>query len=263
MTSTTGIAAPNRPRLGRPAVVADDVRRGFGDREILAGIDLTVAEGEFLALLGASGSGKSTLLRILGGLDREATGKVAVPQRVSIAFQEPRLMPWKKVWSNVVFGLSAPDRKAMALRALAEVELTHVGGAWPKTLSGGEAQRVALARALVRDPQLLLLDEPLAALDALTRLKMQQLVAQLWARHGLTAVLVTHDVDEALLLADRVVVLRDGVLAEELSVALPRPRDNTDERFTMLRTRLLDWLGVPASPVPTPDPDPRAQRNTP
>jgi sulfonate transport system ATP-binding protein len=241
-----------------PAVVASGVRRSFGDREILAGIDLTVVEGEFLALLGASGSGKSTLLRILGGLDQGASGRVSVPARVSIAFQEPRLLPWKRVWSNVVFGLSTPDRKARARAALDEVGLTHVGNAWPKTLSGGEAQRVALARALVRDPQLLLLDEPLAALDALTRLKMQQLVADLWTRHGLTAVLVTHDVDEALLLADRVVVLRDGVLAEELPVPLPRPRDRGDDRFTELRTRLLDWLGVPNNGA-TPD----EQRKTP
>ncbi|WP_236796095.1 ABC transporter ATP-binding protein [Amycolatopsis sp. GM8] len=227
------------------AVIVEDVHRAFGDREILRGADLRVADGEFVALLGASGSGKSTLLRIVGALDGGARGRVAVPARSSIAFQEPRLLPWRRVWRNVAFGLPAQDRRRRALAALAEVGLTGLADAWPKTLSGGEAQRVALARALVRDPQLLLLDEPLASLDALTRLKMQQLIAQLWARHGFSAILVTHDVDEALVLADRAVVLRDGRLTEELTVDLPRPRDPGGERFAALRARLLTWLGVP------------------
>ncbi|GAA3791961.1 ABC transporter ATP-binding protein [Amycolatopsis tucumanensis] len=241
----TEVRELTEPRTAtRTAVIAEDVHRAFGDREILRGVDLRVRQGEFLALLGASGSGKSTLLRIVGALDHGARGKVAVPARTSVAFQEPRLLPWRRVWRNVAFGLPAAGRRQRALAALDEVGLTHVADAWPKTLSGGEAQRVALARALVRDPQLLLLDEPLASLDALTRLKMQQLIAQLWARHRLTAILVTHDVDEALVLADRAVVLRDGRLAEELPVTLDRPRDPGSEQFAVLRARLLGWLGV-------------------
>lgn len=235
------IAAPAAPGA---ALLADGVRRAFGAREVLQGVDLRVERGEFVALLGASGSGKSTLLRILAGLDPAADGRVAVPPRVSVAFQEPRLLPWQRVWRNVVFGLDAPDRRSLALTALGEVGLTHLADAWPKTLSGGEAQRVALARALVREPQLLLLDEPLAALDALTRLRMQRLIAELCARHNLTAILVTHDVDEALLLADRVLVLRDGRLAQQSAVDLRRPRDNGSREFAARREQLLGWLGV-------------------
>jgi len=242
MTEVRDIAAATTRR----AVVVQDVHRSFGDREILRGVDLGVGAGEFVALLGASGSGKSTLLRIIGDLDHGARGRVAVPARTSVAFQEPRLLPWRRVWRNVAFGLPAAGRRHRALAALDEVGLAHVADVWPKTLSGGEAQRVALARALVRDPQLLLLDEPLAALDALTRLKMQQLIGQLWARHRLTAILVTHDVDEALVLADRAVVLRDGRLADELPITLERPRDPGSVHFAALRARLLGWLGVTA-----------------
>jgi sulfonate transport system ATP-binding protein len=255
MTSTVpSLALAKVTSAGHPptspfTVVAEGVRRRFGEREILRGIDLQVCDGEFVALLGASGSGKTTLLRILGGLDLHAQGRVAVPQRVSVAFQEPRLLPWQRVWRNVVFGLRGRDSRARAETALDEVGLAHLAGAWPKTLSGGEAQRAALARALVRDPQLLLLDEPLAALDALTRLKMQRLIAELCARHGLTAVLVTHDVDEALILADRAVVLRDGRLVEELKIDLPRPRDPGEAEFAGLRTRLLGWLGVDGTTI--------------
>jgi sulfonate transport system ATP-binding protein len=226
------------------AVDACGVHRRFGEREILRGVDLQVLPGEFLALLGASGSGKTTLLKILGGLDREAQGRVRVPARVSIAFQEPRLLPWQKAWRNVAFGLRGSDVRRRAIDALAEVGLAHLADQWPKTLSGGEAQRVALARALVRDPDLLLLDEPLAALDALTRLQMQRLIADLCARRGLTAILVTHDVDEAVTLADRAVVLRDGALAHELPVDLDRPRDPSGAAFGTHRDQLLSWLGV-------------------
>jgi sulfonate transport system ATP-binding protein len=247
MLSTTdqaSVVPATFPPTTDVALIAQNVRRSFGPRQILSGIDLTVGNGEFVALLGASGSGKSTLLRVLGGLDSGAEGRVASLPRVSFAFQEPRLLPWQRVWRNVVFGLRADDRRRLALTALEEVGLAHLADAWPKTLSGGEAQRVSLARALVRDPQVLLLDEPLAALDALTRLRMQRLIAELCARHGLTAILVTHDVDEALLLADRVVVLRDGLLAEQVDVDLPRPRDSGSSQFGVLRTLLLGWLGV-------------------
>jgi sulfonate transport system ATP-binding protein len=243
------------------AVDAHDVRRRFGDRDILRGVDLQVRPGEFLALLGASGSGKTTLLKILGGLDREAQGRVRVPARVSIAFQEPRLLPWQKAWRNVAFGLRGADVRDRALAALREVGLEHLADQWPKTLSGGEAQRVALARALVRDPDLLLLDEPLAALDALTRLRMQRLIADLCARRGLTAILVTHDVDEAVTLADRAVVLREGALAHELPVDLDRPRDPSGPEFGTHRDQLLGWLGVGNAATPSVAPLP--EENTP
>ena len=247
MTSTAPDLRPDTDDTAPPpgaAVVATGVRRRFGERDILRGIDLRVAEGEFVALLGASGSGKTTLLRILGGLDQHAQGSVTVPDRVSITLQEPRLLPWHLVWRNVVSGLSGTDRRARALTALDEVGLAHRADALPRMLSGGEAQRVALARALVREPRLLLLDEPLAALDTLTRLRTQRLIAELCTRHQLATLLVTHNVDEALILADRAVVLREGRLARELPVDLPRPRDPGDARFAELRRQLLTWLGV-------------------
>jgi sulfonate transport system ATP-binding protein len=157
-------------------------------------------------------------------------------------------MPWKRVWRNVLLGLPGRPERAVAESALEEVGLSHRSGAWPKTLSGGEAQRASLARALVREPDLLLLDEPFGALDALTRIKAQRLVAELWQRRGCAVLLVTHDVEEALLLADRALVMRDGVIAYDTPVDLPRPRDPGDPGFTALRTRLLAELGVDAVP---------------
>ncbi len=240
------VAWPSRPPA-TPAALAVRVRglsRRFGERTVLDDLDLDIAPGEFVALLGASGCGKSTLLRILADLDREISGDVEVPVRRAVAFQAPRLMPWKKVWRNVVLGLpGAPDR-AQALAALAEVGIGHRADEWPKVLSGGEAQRTSLARALVREPDLLLLDEPFAALDALTRLKAQSLVGELWQRHGCAVLLVTHDVEEAVLLADRVLVMKQGVIAHEERIALPRPRDVSDPAFARLRAGLLGWLGV-------------------
>jgi sulfonate transport system ATP-binding protein len=195
-----------------PAHVAGLVR-DFGGRRVLDGLDLTVAPGEFVALLGRSGSGKSTLLRVLAGLDdtdaEGVSGVVEVPGSVAVAFQEPRLLPWRSVRDNVRLGLHRDDATEAADRALGEVELTARADAWPLTLSGGEAQRASLARALVREPDLLLLDEPFGALDALTRIAMHRLVLDLWARHRPGILLVTHDVDEALALADRVLVLDD------------------------------------------------------
>nr|WP_244636710.1 ABC transporter ATP-binding protein [Limoniibacter endophyticus] len=211
---------------------------------VLKELDLDIAPGEFVALLGASGCGKSTLLRILANLDREISGEVSVPLQRAVAFQAPRLLPWKRVWRNVVLGLAGNPNKKRALEALREVGIEHRADQWPKVLSGGEAQRVSLARALVREPDLLLLDEPFAALDALTRMKAQQLVGELWDRHGCAVLLVTHDVEEAVLLSDRVLVMRDGVIAHEERVALDRPRDVADPEFAALRGRLLSWLGV-------------------
>lgn len=225
------------------AVRITGLSRSFDGRRVIEGLDLTIATGEFVVLLGASGCGKSTLLRVLGDLDRDFEGEVQVPKRRAVAFQAPRLMPWKKVWRNVTLGLPRADR-ALAERALAEVGLSHRADVWPKVLSGGEAQRASLARALVREPQLLLLDEPFAALDALTRIKAQALVAELWQRHGCAILLVTHDVEEAALLADRVLVMKDGVIAHEHRIDLPRPRDVADPQIARLRGRFLDWLGV-------------------
>lgn len=226
------------------AVRVAGLTRAFDGRPVIDDLDLTLRAGEFTALLGRSGCGKSTLLRVLAGLDREISGTVLVPRRRAVAFQAPRLMPWKRVWRNVLLGLPGKPERDVAERALAEVGLAERAGAWPRTLSGGEAQRASLARALVREPDLLLLDEPFGALDALTRIKAQQLVAELWQRRGCAVLLVTHDVDEALLLADRALVMREGRIAYDTPVALDRPRGVGSPGFTDLRSRLLTELGV-------------------
>ena len=211
-----------------------------------AGLDLDIAHGEFIALIGRSGSGKSTLLRALAGLDREVTGQLSAAGPVSVAFQEPRLVPWKRVLANVALGLRVADPQASARTALDEVGLAERASAWPATLSGGEAQRASLARALVREPRLLLLDEPFSALDALTRITMHRLVLGLWARHRQAVLLVTHDVDEALALADRVLILGGGRITHSSPITLPRPRDRDHPNLVALRLRLLTELGVPA-----------------
>ncbi|MEV0405418.1 ABC transporter ATP-binding protein [Actinoallomurus sp. NPDC050550] len=217
--------------------------RVFGERTVIDGLDIDIERGEFVALLGRSGSGKSTLLRALAGLDPEATGALTVDGTVAVAFQEPRLLPWKRVIDNVALGLDRPKEAAYA--ALEEVGLTGLAKAWPLTLSGGEAQRASLARALVREPDLLLLDEPFSALDALTRITMHRLVLDLWTGKDegrLSVLLVTHDVDEALRLADRVLVLGEGRIAHETHVGVARPRSAGD--LIELRTELLGRLGV-------------------
>ncbi|MFD5749875.1 ABC transporter ATP-binding protein [Streptomyces sp. NPDC127033] len=234
---------------GAAAVRVEGLTRFFDGRPVINGLDLTLRPGEFTALLGRSGCGKSTLLRVLAGLDREIEGTVLVPKRRAVAFQAPRLMPWKRVWRNVLLGLDGKPERAVAESALAEVGLAHRSGAWPRTLSGGEAQRASLARALVREPDLLLLDEPFGALDALTRLTAQRLVAELWQRRGCAVLFVTHDVEEALLLADRALVMRDGAIAYDTPVALDRPRTVGDPGLTALRARLLAELGVDEHPV--------------
>jgi sulfonate transport system ATP-binding protein len=228
------------------AITARGVGRSFGDRAVLRDVDLAVAPGEFLVIVGQSDCGKSTLLRALGGLDQGFDGEITVDGPVAFGFQDARLLPWARVWQNVVFGVPGPKAqlRERAQRALADVGLEHHADAWPATLSGGEAQRVALARALTRDPSVLLLDEPFGALDALTRLKMQALVGGLWRERGFAVVLVTHDVEEAILLADRIAVLDRGIVADLLEVGLPRPRARTDERFEALRVRILEDLGV-------------------
>ena len=166
-----------------------------------------------------------------------------VARRRAVAFQAPRLLPWKKVWRNVVLGVPKTGR-AEALAALIEVGLAQRAEAWPATLSGGEAQRASLARALIRRPDLLLLDEPFGSLDALTRLKAQNLVGELWRRHSPAVLLVTHDVDEALQLADRILVMEHGRIEHDVRVKLPRPREVGATGYAPLRVTLLEWLGV-------------------
>ncbi len=227
------------------AVRARGLRRVFGDRPVLDGLDLDIAAGEFVALLGRSGSGKTTLLRAFAGLDEDVEGQLALPEARAVVFQEARLLPWKRVRENVSLGLDGGDADTRARAALHEVALDHRADAWPLTLSGGEAQRAGLARALVRNPELLLLDEPFAALDALTRLRMQDLVAGLWQRHGCAVLLVTHDVDEAIRLADRILLLDRGRITLDHAVEAGHPRRHDDPTLARLRRKLLDALGMP------------------
>lgn len=225
--------APPPPGTAPPAVIVNGLRRAYGQRTVIDGLDLRIERGEFVALLGESGCGKTTLLRALAGLDPIQAGRIVAPRRPAVVFQEHRLLPWKNLWSNVALGLDAPDPRARAAAALAEVGLGDRLDDWPRNLSGGQAQRVALARALVQQPELLLLDEPFAALDALTRIRMHALVHELVAAHRPGVLLVTHDADEAIALADRILVMRHGRIAFE---------HRTDDAVT--RGDLLAELGV-------------------
>ncbi|WP_088183924.1 ABC transporter ATP-binding protein [Sphingobium sp. Z007] len=224
-----------------PVVRLRGFTRRFGANTIINGLDLDIGPGEFIALLGRSGSGKTTLLRTLAGLDEVRDQDVEVPNSRAVVFQDARLLPWKPVWKNVALGLKGDNGRDRAEAALKEVGLGHRLDAWPLTLSGGEAQRVALARALVREPQLLLLDEPFAALDALTRYRMHDLVLSLWRKHKPAILIVTHDVEEAIALADRVLVLDRGrIVAEERITA---PRGERSSFAARLREKLLSHLG--------------------
>ncbi|QPF76845.1 ATP-binding cassette domain-containing protein [Roseateles sp. DAIF2] len=277
-----GALAPLLPAaepLARAALPAAEARRGgalrlrglakrFGERQVLKALDLRIAPGEFVAIVGRSGCGKSTLLRLLAGLETPSEGHIEglAADDTRFMFQDARLLPWARVLDNVALGLhgaprspqAAPaprggeealgrhggflgraDARERAARALTQVGLAERGGDWPARLSGGQRQRVALARALVHTPRLLLLDEPLGALDALTRIEMQGLIEGLWQRHGFTALLVTHDVSEALALADRVLLIEDGGVALDWRVDLPRPRRHGPE-FAALEQRLLE-----------------------
>jgi sulfonate transport system ATP-binding protein len=231
---------------GRPVVRLRGLVRRFTLKGVLEGVDLDIGAGEFVALLGRSGSGKTTLLRAIAGLDAEASGsgEIDAPEVMSVVFQDARLLPWKRVLPNVSLGLSGPDAARRAARALAEVELAGREQAWPHELSGGEQQRVALARALAREPELLLADEPFGALDALTRLRMHALVRRLSRAYHPAVLLVTHDVEEAIALADRVIVLENGRIAAETRIDLApegRPRRDAVARY---RRTLLAMLGV-------------------
>ncbi|BBH69160.1 aliphatic sulfonates import ATP-binding protein SsuB [Actinoplanes sp. OR16] len=239
--------APHAGGLRTDASVrVSNLHRSFSSNGgVLNGLDLEIAPGEFVALIGRSGTGKSTLLRALAGLDRDVAGhgRIAVPENVSVVFQDSRLLPWKRVLDNVTFGLRGPDAAGRGRQALAEVGLAGRETAWPYQLSGGEQQRAALARSLVREPQLLLADEPFGALDALTRIRMHVLLRRLCEAHRPAVLLVTHDVDEAIVLADRVILLDAGVVRTDVRVELT-DRSRSDPAFAELRTFLLDELGV-------------------
>jgi sulfonate transport system ATP-binding protein len=221
-----------------------NVDRRFGDRVVLDDLSLTIGESEFVVLLGPSGCGKSTLLRLLGGLDRPDAGTVSVPKERAIVFQNDRLLPWQRVLRNVTIGLYEDGADERALAVLDEVGLKDHARAWPKTLSGGEAQRVSLARALVTEPDLVLLDEPFAALDAITRLRMHDLVRELRHKHNAAMLLVTHDVDEAIALADRILVMSDGRIGSTYDVRLDQDERALGTAREDLRASLLGDLGL-------------------
>ena len=241
--------------LDRPArraralsISARGLSKSFGDTRVIADLDLHVPAGQFLGIVGRSGCGKSTLLRLLAGLDTPDAGTIrfgeAEGAAVRMMFQEPRLLPWATVGDNVAVGLErgTPDAAAKALAALGDVGLADRADEWPATLSGGQKQRVALARALVSRPRVLAFDEPLGALDALTRITMQALIERVTLEGGFTAVLVTHDVGEAIALADRVIMLDDGGIALDVDVPLPRPRRRGSAEAAALEARILARL---------------------
>ncbi|MCM2330437.1 sulfonate transport system ATP-binding protein [Geopseudomonas sagittaria] len=243
------------------------VAKAFGERSVLHGIDLHIPAGQFVAVVGRSGCGKSTLLRLLAGLDSATAGELqagnaplaAAREDTRLMFQEARLLPWKRVIDNVGLGLTG-DWQSQALQALEAVGLAERAHDWPAALSGGQKQRVALARALIHRPRLLLLDEPLGALDALTRIEMQQLIERLWQQHGFTVLLVTHDVNEAVAVADRVILIEDGHVGLDLPIPLARPRPRASAALAALEARVLERVlalpaqeetAEPVSPLPT------------
>lgn len=257
--ATTSTHTPARPRPGMTVQVRE-VGKRFGARPVLDDIELHVEPGEFVAIVGRSGCGKSTLLRLIAGLEPASAGTILLDDETlaaqwadtRIMFQEARLLPWKRVIDNVALGLTGPDARERAREALANVGLEDRAEDWPAVLSGGQRQRVALARALVHAPRLLLLDEPLGALDALTRIEMQRLIESLWRRHGFTALLVTHDVAEAVALGDRVVLIEDQRIALDEKVALPRPRSRGSAAFAAQEERILDRVLQPPRGTPEP-----------
>lgn len=235
------------PSRGLPLTIRG-LRKSFGSNEVLRGVDLQIPAGQFVAIVGRSGCGKSTLLRLIAGLETIDDGAISFGEAVRaedvrVMFQEPRLLPWARVLSNVEVGLgrdrASSDVQVRAERALTEVGLDDKRGQWPAVLSGGQKQRVALARALVSNPRVLAFDEPLGALDALTRISMQRLLERVWQDQAFTAILVTHDVSEAVALADRVVVIEDGRIAHDVSVDIPRPRRRGSADLAALEGSIL------------------------
>ncbi|WP_448662003.1 ABC transporter ATP-binding protein [Sphingomonas sp. CJ20] len=236
----------DRTTSGAPVVVRD-LSVAFGANQVLDRLSLSIAPGEFVAIVGRSGCGKSTLLRAILGLAPIGGGEIQVDRPAArLVFQEPRLLPWATVRANVAVGAhaahDAAERDRLIDARLAEVGLADKAEHWPAALSGGQRQRVALARALLSRPTLLALDEPLGALDALTRIEMQTLIETVWAHEGFSALLVTHDVAEAVALADRVVVMEAGRIALDLTIPVPRPRRHGDAALAALEGRILDRL---------------------
>lgn len=222
----------------------------YDNNQVLQSLDLEIAPGEFIAIVGRSGGGKSTLLRIIAGFESPTDGGVLIdgePLRgrnrcARVMFQNPRLLPWESVLDNVGLGLNNKNWRQKAQEALEQVGLAQRAKDWPAVLSGGQKQRVALARALVREPRLLMLDEPLGALDALTRIEMQRLIERIWQEQKFSAFLITHDVDEAVMLADRIIQLENGRVAMDTRVSLPRPRKRKDREFLTLAEKVLERL---------------------
>lgn len=244
-------------REERPATAAGlplsihGLRKSFGDNEVLRGIDLHIPAGQFVAIVGKSGCGKSTLLRLIAGLEKIDAGSISFgqdiqPEDIRVMFQEPRLLPWARVLANVEVGLGRDraweDAHARAEKALSEVGLAEKRDQWPSVLSGGQKQRVALGRALVSRPRVLAFDEPLGALDALTRISMQRLLERVWRDQGFTAILVTHDVSEAVALADRVLVIEEGRIAHDVTVNAARPRQRGSTELAGLEGSILSHL---------------------
>ena len=255
------------PVTGGVRLEVRGVHKRYGTREVLRNAQLTIEPGQFIAIVGRSGCGKSTLLRLVAGLEAPSQGSLATDGRAvdglhddtRIMFQEARLLPWRRVIDNVTLGLPKALR-SRGEEVLAQVGLAERAGEWPARLSGGQRQRVALARALVHRPRLLLLDEPLGALDALTRIEMHRLIEGLWRERGFTALLVTHDVQEAVALADRVILIEDGRIALDEPIALARPRSQGDPAFAAIEKRILDRvLQKPGADEPSPADEPRWQ----
>ncbi len=233
-----------------PILKLSNISKAFDNKEVLRKLDLQVNTGDFVAVVGRSGCGKSTLLRIIAGLEQISSGNLTVNgqelngrnKSAKIMFQDGRLLPWKKVYDNVGIGLKLDSQKQQILKILEQVGLSDRSQAWPSELSGGQQQRVALARALIHEPQLLLLDEPLGALDALTRIEMHELIENLWREKQLTAILVTHDVEEAVALANRVILIEDGEIVLDLPNRLPYPRQRDNAIFSKLVSQILNKI---------------------
>ncbi|WP_254052786.1 ATP-binding cassette domain-containing protein [Bacillus sp. V59.32b] len=230
-------------------IILDGIQKSYDSRQVLKGIDLHIRFGEFIAIVGKSGCGKSTLLRLVAGLEPYDKGSISINgktldrlnKEARMMFQDGRLLPWKRVIDNVGMGLTG-DWKREALKALRNVGLAERSGDWPGKLSGGQKQRVALARALAHKPDILLLDEPLGALDALTRIEMQELIEAIWTEKKFTSILVTHDVEEAVAIADRVILIEDGKIVLNKAIQLPRPRHRSQQAFANYVAEILDRI---------------------